>query len=417
MGKKVAVLISGGFADRDGYDEFWNDLVRMWRVLLSSGYRDENIIVLYGDGSDYDDPARPFYSFRRHKLLARSLRSRLTTFPANRNSLEHVFNTLAGSGASIIGAPADPRLPGPFKIQKLLKNDSLFVWTFNHGKRIGGNCQLGLINGEGILDRDFAGLAGKIACDCKIFCMQQCFSGGFIDNLAGRRNLVLTACASDEIANRADTENETVDGETYHHGEFNHNLFTVLSSPKIRNIVDLPHISLNEFEKMRKVFNFVFKYICNHSSRPETAQYYDGFRAFADESITSASGKYNDVLKASWMLGNETGNVSADFVYEAKHVGASLSSQCVSAEIRVNGLLKEKFEFTAANQSLLLDIEADESHYGLFGCLSSDFVNKTIVFNGNVLAKLNIYCAAQPYSTDESATNITGYNGVVFQWI
>lgn len=418
MGKRYAVLISGGFADRDGYDEFWNDMVRMWRILIDSGYRDENIIVLYGDGSDYEDPGRPFYSFKRHKLLARSLRSRLTNFPANRNSLERVFNALAGLAPAIIEIPGKPKLSkASFKIPKLTRSDSLFVWTFDHGMRKNGVSYLGLINGENIMDKDFAGLVSKVSCDYRAFCMQQCFSGGFIDNLAGRRNLVLTACASDETANRADTENEIVDGVTYHHGEFNHNLFSALSVSKVKNLIDLSGILADEFEKMRKVFNFVFKYICNNSSRPETTQYFNGYNVRSDDIVEVFPGSQIDTLKASWILGNETGNVGADFVYETKNVGASLSSQCVKAEVKVNGLLKETFDFTSNDQSLFIDIEADENHYGLFGYLISDFIGKTIVFNGSIIAKLNIYCAAQPYSSDGTAINVIDYSGVVFQWI
>jgi hypothetical protein len=427
MGKRVAVLISGGFADKDGYDEFWNDLVRMWRVLMDSGYKDENIILLYGNGTDYEDPGRPFYSFKRQRLLAHSKRVQLTNFSADCHSVEYVFNTLAGQVPQLVELPerliveAAGRIKQPkaYKIQKLTKSDSLFIWTFDHGRRINGESYLGLINGQSIIDKDFARLVDKVACNYRVICMQQCFSGGFIDNLAKSRNLVLTACSSDETANRSDTENETVDEVTYHHGEFNYNLFTALSVPRIKNIADLTGDMVDEFEKMRKLFSFVFKYICNNGTRPETTQYFDGsgVRSEDSSSVSSESAKQSDFLKASWTLGNDGGNISLEFTYDIKNVGASLSSQRVKTEAKMNGLVCGTFEFTADGQSFLIDLDANENHYGMFGYVTSNYTDKTIAFNGSIIARPDAYCASQSYSADGTAINAADYSCIVFKWI
>ncbi len=425
MGKRVAVLISGGFADIDGYDEFWNDLVRMWRVLIDNGYTDENIIVLYGKGADYEDPGRPFYSFKRQRLIAHSGRTKLTNLPADGNSVEYVFNALAGKTLPVVKLPESLAegvkgriIPQKiYKIRKLSKSDSLFVWTFDHGKRMNGDSYLGLINGQSIIDKDFARLVDKVDCNYRIICMQQCFSGGFIDNLAISRNLVLTACAPDETANRADTENETVDGVTYHHGEFNDKLFTALSVPSVRNIADLTGDSQDEFEKMRKVFNFVFSYICNNTSRPETTQYFDGSSTQSDSSAVSIPGKQGELLKASWVLGSDAANISLECTYDIKNIGAGLSSQRVKTEVKVNGVVCEDFEFTADGQSFLIHVDADENHFGMFGYATSNYTDKTIVFNGSIIPRQNAYCAAQDYSADGVAINVADYSCVVFKWI
>ncbi|WP_395138254.1 YncE family protein [Armatimonas sp.] len=58
--------------------------------------------------------------------------------------------------------------------------------------------------------------------------MQQCRSGGFIDNLQNSKTFIATACRFDENARPADTENETVGGKLYNHGEFNYHITTAL---------------------------------------------------------------------------------------------------------------------------------------------------------------------------------------------
>jgi hypothetical protein len=52
--------------------------------------------------------------------------------------------------------------------------------------------------------------------------MQQCRSGGFIDNLANNKTYISTACRANENAHAADTENEVYNGVTYWHGEYNY---------------------------------------------------------------------------------------------------------------------------------------------------------------------------------------------------
>lgn len=59
----------------------------------------------------------------------------------------------------------------------------------------------------------------------RVLFMQQCYSGGFIDDLSNPTTVTATACNASEGAWRADDspgdENEDYDGKTYYHGEFN----------------------------------------------------------------------------------------------------------------------------------------------------------------------------------------------------
>ena len=95
-----------------------------------------------------------------------------------------------------------------------------------------------------MVDYDFADLVDQIACSKRIFWMQQCHSGGFIDNLANNKTSILTACDFDEGAYRADNtnpdgsdpiENEIYNGVIYNHGEFNYHVMNAVRKMTIVN--------------------------------------------------------------------------------------------------------------------------------------------------------------------------------------
>jgi hypothetical protein len=80
-----------------------------------------------------------------------------------------------------------------------------------------------------IRDDEFAALIKKVPCKYRVFAMQQCYSGGFIDDLRDDKTVILTSCAPDQFASRADTETEIYKGVEYHHDEFSYHLHKVLS--------------------------------------------------------------------------------------------------------------------------------------------------------------------------------------------
>jgi len=54
---------------------------------------------------------------------------------------------------------------------------------------------------------DFEDLVDPISYDKRVFWMQQCYSGGFIDNLEGLGTLITTAGHGDESTFAADNNN------------------------------------------------------------------------------------------------------------------------------------------------------------------------------------------------------------------
>ena len=106
-----------------------------------------------------------------------------------------------------------------------------------------------------IRDEDFASKFSTINAGKKVYWMQQCYSGGFIDDLEGSNTVIITASAPDELAWSADdipwsnitpwqsdpdpehnwwnyvvegSENEIVDNEVYYHGEFDYHIMNVI---------------------------------------------------------------------------------------------------------------------------------------------------------------------------------------------
>ena len=209
--EKYAVLITGEYAEDDSInyqgcwalangiergepmEEFWNDTFLMWEMLLKEGYSDENIIVLFAGGNDY----QPEWVINDERYVVPDSLSPMTDDSATLANVNTVFTDLANT---------------------LTLDDFLFVWTFDHGYQEGDHATLGLIDGD-IRDDEFAALTDQINCNKKVFWMQQCHSGGFIDDLQGEDTFIITACEVQQSAHTADnvtpdfspvTENEDI---------------------------------------------------------------------------------------------------------------------------------------------------------------------------------------------------------------
>jgi hypothetical protein len=231
--ERFAVLISG----RNDFPEFWGDLVILYDILRDDyGYTDENIYVLYADGS-----------------------GDITDYPATKTNINSVFNELGA---------------------KMNNNDFLFIWTFDHGDRDYPEHELYSHSylcvwpqPEKIKDTEFAGFEpdesdytylGLIENYARrVFFMQQCFSGGFIEYLSNSKTIIATACMEIELAWRCDgldihgnPNNENVPN---YHGEFNYYFMSALHGETPQNDPINADIDIeNGYISILEVFNFVW---------------------------------------------------------------------------------------------------------------------------------------------------------------
>lgn len=189
--KKYAVLVSGGWNASSNYSRYWNDLGFMYKALKEKyGFTDQEIVVLYANGSH--SPTEDFDGNGTGDVDYAATKANLTT----------VFTDI---GSKI---PAD----GKF-----------FFYSTNHGGQVSGQNAILYLWGETISDGDFALLSKKIKSGEAIYVMEQCFSGGMMDNLLSAQTYpcsnpklcVMTAARWDEVSWGCDTEG-AYDEYVYH---------------------------------------------------------------------------------------------------------------------------------------------------------------------------------------------------------
>ncbi|MFQ6104999.1 MAG: carboxypeptidase regulatory-like domain-containing protein, partial [Candidatus Glassbacteria bacterium] len=161
-GGAYAVILSGGASAGNNHIRYWNDSSNIYTTLTQVyEYPDENIFALISDGLD---PAPD--------------RSDGTNSPPD----------LDGDGDDdIMGPCVLSEIQSLFTMlgDILETGDQLFIFTTDHGGTNGGwSVYLNLWNWEELQDNVLESLVDGIPqCDM-IFTMEQCFSGGFEDNLA-----------------------------------------------------------------------------------------------------------------------------------------------------------------------------------------------------------------------------------------
>jgi len=187
-----AVLINGGYNVANGSPTYWNDMSAMYKTLKNTyGYTDENIFVLNSDGTDpandmkvltdyYDgDYHGHYYASSALDLDGDSVSD--IDYAATPSNLGIVFDTLSTTMTS---------------------DDMLFVMSTDHGARNGGANSSLYLWGEAVTDADFAAEVNKINnYALEAFVFQQCYSGGFLDNLAGdTRRVIVSSADYDETS-------------------------------------------------------------------------------------------------------------------------------------------------------------------------------------------------------------------------
>ncbi|MDP4181833.1 MAG: C13 family peptidase [Bacillota bacterium] len=371
-----ALLICTCEADGNNFDEFWNDTALMWDVLHKpvgqngQGIPDNNIFVFYGNtGNDFKDPQGLMtkYCYKRDPrsidIPGLSSRNKITVtdYPANINIIKSVIDWLS---------------------QKK-DIDLLFVWTFGHGFRDETNCSLIFENGSLYTDCDFANDIGKIDSKSRIICMQQCFSGGFIDNLMqDSRNVILTSCSDSAFSFPYDGRNVDTDGKaTYSHGEFNYYLYEALNSSSHFNTKDLTPGDHKEL--CNRMYHKVYKYIKDHDDIEEEAtQYYDCFNKWCIGKTVPV-----DYLRSFSSIGSHyTDKTDPDPVFEFRFPITEIYKQDDHKQIYmfIDGVPNHVFK----NNQGFNKFEYSFHKHGKFrltGRFEADYSKKTISFIGYVI--------------------------------
>ena len=261
-----AVLIVGDEPDTNAvppepsYDAFWNDLYLTWEMLWTHGWKNENIYVLFGEGNEWDDQNDRYNAEESYGYLGIGV---IVDYSAYYEDVENIFNWLAeGDSAN--------------NVQKITGDDFLFVWTFGHGygiwvpDSISGLRLMAYTQSDTIMpDSVFADLMDQCAHDKRAIFMQQCYSGGFIDNLENEDTFIMTATpyywpspsADDSLCDGLDTlENEYYPmlDSCYHHQEQYYHLVNAVRLKTIAgNSLPDPDENVDGLTSLTEIWNWV----------------------------------------------------------------------------------------------------------------------------------------------------------------
>lgn len=179
---KWAVIISGGFERDRNYIRYWNDCAAVYSTLLNYGYSADHIFVAISDGlddgADYKEYGSSTYNSSPWDLDGNGTDD--IQYAADRDGIYQLFNDIGSV---------------------MPEGDELFVFTTDHGSIVEGDSYLCLWNQGFMADHEFASLVGNLNPGILNVVMEQCHSGGFIDdfqNLNLNSFVISTACAPEQ---------------------------------------------------------------------------------------------------------------------------------------------------------------------------------------------------------------------------
>ena len=201
-----AVLIVGGINAGSNHMRYWNELKVTYSALKARGLTDANIYVLYADGVARDNSVVVDYSATKANIATvfTALAGKttdgsgvyiMTNDHGGGYSTRVVGNVQIGSYGAVLDANGD-------------ENDNLSEATLNRDINGDGDKndmvsvdEVLCLWGENMTDDDFATNVNKITKYAKmVIQMEQCFSGGFINDLAAPKRVIMTACHETECS-------------------------------------------------------------------------------------------------------------------------------------------------------------------------------------------------------------------------
>ncbi len=160
------------FAGMDNMSDFHNDFVIIREILIDRyGYDPANIVISMGNGSGYPDLP--------------------VDHAGDQAGLDAALDAFATGGSHALGA-----------------GDTLFLYTFNHGGADANGAYLCLPGWASYYDYRLKSKLDNIQCGQLIVAMNQCSSGGFINDVIATTGpaqvAIMTACREDQNAYPSD---------------------------------------------------------------------------------------------------------------------------------------------------------------------------------------------------------------------
>lgn len=175
-----AVIISGGYNASNNWQRYWNDCSAIYSALVNIyDFQDSHIKCLISDGTSSSQDRRISGGYDSSPLDLDGDQDNDIDYSATKANITAVFNSLR----TIINS-----------------EDQLFIFVTDHGNQESGQDALIYLWGETIRDDQFAAEVDKIYAGQITIVMEQCYSGGFIDDLTAQNRVIATACDYNEVS-------------------------------------------------------------------------------------------------------------------------------------------------------------------------------------------------------------------------
>ncbi|MFH0878255.1 MAG: hypothetical protein V2A34_00940 [Lentisphaerota bacterium] len=185
-----AVIISGGYTTNQNANRYWGDAAFLYSTLtLAYGYPKTNIYTYISDGTN---PAVDALDFHLMDIV---------NSPADLDD-DGQPDTLGEASAANISNVF-------IHLQGVLQShDQLLVFVTDHGNHTAGggewDSELNLWGSDVIRDADLEALTASLPCPI-LFVMEQCYSGGFVDNITQPRRAIATATSHNRTSSGGNT--------------------------------------------------------------------------------------------------------------------------------------------------------------------------------------------------------------------
>ncbi len=180
---RYAVILSGGANPDNNHIRYWNDCSYFFKTLKAAGFLQDNIYVLFADGTD---PAIDNSLGQNSNTDLNNDGIQDIKYSATKANITTVFNELAG---------------------KLGSQDILYIFTTDHGGPATGNnppyeAANVVLNlwGEDITNTEFAAEVNKVQAGAVVAIFEQCFSGGMIEPLKAPNRVLMSAARYWELS-------------------------------------------------------------------------------------------------------------------------------------------------------------------------------------------------------------------------
>ena len=212
-GRKFAVLIAGGGGPENNHIRYWNDLLTMYTVLLGRGFAAADIFVYYADGAppgDVEgkiDGTMPVNGVANRTNIQRCF-CNIGNVSGNNDFIYILTNDHGGGFLEVRTGSLEPGLHKGRITTTGEPEDAIpetqFVLDLNgDGDRtdvVRADESLILWSGR-YYDDDFAADLNQITrYSTMVIHVEQCFSGGFIDDLRAPRRIIFSAASGQRLS-------------------------------------------------------------------------------------------------------------------------------------------------------------------------------------------------------------------------